>query len=55
MKISGERRREKFHERGVVVEWLQRLDYSAESGRKVVSSRLGFTMWRLENSLSTKQ
>ena len=37
--------------RGVVVDWLERLDYGAESRRKVVSSRLGFAMRRLENSL----
>ena len=34
-----------------MVEWVERLDYGAESRRKVVSSRLGFTMRRLENSL----
>ena len=38
-------------ERGVVVEWLERLDYDAKSRRKVVSSRLGFAMRRLQNSL----
>ena len=27
--------------RGVVVEWLERFDYGAESRRKVVCSRLG--------------
>ena len=32
-----------------MVEWLERLDYPAESRRKVVSSRLGFAI--LENSL----
>ena len=37
--------------RGAVVEWLEQLDYGTESRRKVVSSRLGFTMLRLENSL----
>ena len=37
--------------RGVVVEWLERLDYDAESRRKVVSSRLGFAMRRLQNCL----
>ena len=37
--------------RGVVVEWLERLDYGAESRRKVVNSRLGFAMRQLENSL----
>ena len=34
-----------------MVEWLERLGYGAESRRKFVSSRLGFAMWRLENSL----
>ena len=34
-----------------MVEWLERLDYGAESRRKVVSSRLDFAMRRLENSL----
>ena len=33
-----------------MVEWLARLAYGAESRRKVVSSRLGFAMRRLENS-----
>ena len=33
-----------------MVEWLERLDYGAESRRKGVSSRLGFAMRRLENS-----
>ena len=37
---------------GVVVEWLERLDYGAESRRKVVSSRLGSAMRRLENSVN---
>ena len=37
--------------RGVVVEWLEQLDYDTESRRKVVSSRLGCAMRRLENSL----
>ena len=32
-------------------ECLERFDYGAESRRKVVSSRLGFAMRRLENSL----
>ena len=41
----------KFSQRGIVVEWLERFTYGAESRRKVVSSRLGFTMWQLENSL----
>ena len=35
--------------RGTVVEWLKRLNYGAESRRKVVSSGLGFAMRRLEN------
>ena len=35
-----------------MVEWLERLGYGAESRRKVVSSRLGFAMRRLENSVS---
>ena len=35
--------------RGVMVEWLERLDCGAESRRKVVSLRLGFAMRRLEN------
>ena len=34
-----------------MVEWVERLDYGAESRRKVVSSRLDFAMRRLENSL----
>ena len=34
-----------------MVEWLERLDYGTESRRKVVSSRLGFALRRLENSL----
>ena len=34
-----------------MVDWLERLDYGAESRRKVVSSRLGFAIRRLENSL----
>ena len=33
-------------------EWLERLDYRAESRRKVVSSRLGFAMRRLKKSLT---
>ena len=33
-----------------MVEWLEQLDYGAESRRKVVSSRLFFAMRRLENS-----
>ena len=35
-----------------MVEWLKRLDYSTESRRKVVSSKLGFAMRRLENSVN---
>ena len=35
-----------------MVEWLQRLNYSAESSCKVVSSRLGFAIRLLKNSLS---
>ena len=41
-----------------MVEWLERHGYDAECRRKVVSSRLGFAMRRLENSLchsSSKQ
>ena len=34
-----------------MVEWLEQLDYGAESCLKVVSSRLGFAVRRLENSL----
>ena len=34
-----------------MAEWLERLDYGAESRRKVVSPRLDFAMRRLENSL----
>ena len=34
------------------MEWLQGLGYYAESRRKVVSSRLGLTMRRLENSVN---
>ena len=37
--------------RGVLVKWLEQLDYSAESCLKVVNSRLGFVMLGLENSL----
>ena len=37
--------------RGAVVEWLERLDYGAESRRKIMSSRLGFAIRRLEHSL----
>ena len=36
----------------LVVEWLERLDYGAESRRKVVSSGLGFAMRRLKETLS---
>ena len=31
-----------------MVKWLERLDYGAESRRKVVSPRLGFAMRLLE-------
>ena len=41
-----------FLEKCVVVEWFERLDYGAESRRKVVSLRLGFAMRRLENSVN---
>ena len=34
-----------------MVEWLEHLDYGAESRRKVVSSRLSFAVRRLENSV----
>ena len=34
-----------------MVEWLEWLDYGADSLPKVVSSRLGFAMRRSENSL----
>ena len=34
-----------------MVEWLERHDYGAGSRRKVVRSRLGFAMRRLEKSL----
>ena len=34
---------------------VERLDYGAESRRKIMSLRLGFAMRRLENSLSTQQ
>ena len=37
-----------------MAEWLEQLDYGAENRRKVVSSRLGFAMRRLESSLSTR-
>ena len=39
-----------YDQRGAVVEWLEQLDYSAESSRKV-NSRLGFAMRQLKNSL----
>ena len=42
---------ELYNRRSAVVEWFEQLDYGAESRRKVVSSRLGFAMRRLENSL----
>ena len=35
-----------------MVEWLEQLDYGAESRRKVVSSRLGFAIRRLEISIN---
>ena len=35
-----------------MVKWLERLDYGAESRHKVVSSRLGFAMLQLENSVN---
>ena len=35
-----------------MIEWLEWLDYGAESRRKVLSSRLGFAMRRLENSVN---
>ena len=38
-------------QRGAVVEWLEQLDYREVGRRKVVSSRLGFAMHRLENFL----
>ena len=31
-------------QRGAVVDWLERLNYGAESRQKVVSSRLGFAI-----------
>ena len=34
-----------------MVELLERLSYCAESRRKVVSTRLGFAMQRMENSV----
>ena len=37
-------------ERGAVVECLQWLGYGSDSRRKVMSSRLGLAMRRLENS-----
>ena len=40
-----------IYKRGAVVEWSEQLDYGTESRRKVVSSRQGFAMRRLENSL----
>ena len=36
--------------RGTVVEWLEWLDYGAESRQKVRSLRLGLAMRGLENS-----
>ena len=41
-----------FNMSGAVVEWLGRLDYGAESRRRVVSSRLGFAIRRLENAVN---
>ena len=38
-------------QRGTMLEWIERLEYDAESCHKVVSSRLGFSMQQLENSL----
>ena len=38
-------------ERGAMVEWSESLDCGAECRRKVVNSRLGFAMRRLENYL----
>ena len=35
-----------------MVKWLELLNYGAESRRKVVSSRLGFAMRQLENSVN---
>ena len=35
-----------------MAEWLDVLGYGAESRRKVVSSRLGLALRRLENNLS---
>ena len=40
---------------GAMVKWSEQLDYGAESHRKVVTSRLGFTVQRLENSLLIQQ
>ena len=41
--------------RGAMVEWLERLEYDAESRRKVVSLSLGSAIRRLELSLSLCQ
>ena len=38
-----------------MVEWLEQLDYGAESCCKVVSSRLGFAMRQLENFCSSSK
>ena len=38
--------------RDAVVEWLETLGYGAESRRKVVRSKLGFAIRRLENYIS---
>ena len=35
-----------------MVEWLERLDYGAESRLKFLRSRLAFAMRRLENSVN---
>ena len=37
---------------GAMVDWLEWLGYDAESCCKVVSSRLGFAMRQLENSVN---
>ena len=50
--LEERRRGRVVRERGAVVEWLEQLDYGEKSRRKVVSSRLGSAMRRLENSIS---
>ena len=40
--------------RGAVVEWVEWLGYDVGSRRKVLNSRLGFAMRRLENSNQRK-